>query len=61
MPREKRSRKQRPLLSALRWAIGGAVMAATWYYGAWKGGTMLWIALPGGIVMMVAKIGRAHV
>ena len=28
-------------------------MAATWFYGAWKGGNALWISLPGGAFVMV--------
>ena len=51
MPRPSR-KKSRPWLDVLRWIIAVAAMAATWGYGAWKGGNALWISIPGGVVMM---------
>ena len=53
MPPSSRSRrKRRPWLDVLRWTIAVAAMAATWGYGAWKGGNALWISIPGGVVVM---------
>jgi len=51
-PSSRRKRSQRPWLAILRWSLGALAMVATWGYGAWKGGDMSWLALPGGVMVM---------
>ncbi|HZQ00300.1 MAG TPA: hypothetical protein VFB13_12220 [Reyranella sp.] len=48
------SRRKRPWLTVLRWTIGAAAMAATWGYGAWKGGSVMWISIPVGAIVGVS-------
>ncbi len=48
-----RKRHASPWLAGLRWAIGAAAMLATWYYAVWKGGYVMWVGFPAGVVVMV--------
>ena len=48
-----RKRKPSPWLAGLRWTAGAIAMLATWYYAVWKGGYVMWIGLPAGVVVMV--------
>ena len=52
MPPSSRGKRRRPAwLNVLRWTVGAAAMAATWGYGAWKGGSVMWIGIPVGVII----------
>lgn len=51
-PASRSKRKQRTWVRVLRWTIAVAALAATLSYGVWKGGNVLWIAIPGGVLVM---------
>ncbi len=54
MPPPSRGKRRRPAWqNVLRWTVGAAAMAATWGYGAWKGGSVMWIGIPVGVIVMV--------
>ena len=51
--RRKRGAVQRRWLDVLRWTIAVAALFATWGYGLWKGGSVMWLCLPIGVIVMV--------
>ena len=53
MPPPSRSKRRRPWLHVLRWTLAVAALAATWGYGAWKGGEVMWISIPVGAIVMI--------
>ena len=54
MPPSSRGKRRRPVwFNVLRWTVAVAAMAATWGYGAWKGGSVMWISIPVGAIVMI--------
>ena len=52
-PEQRRNSGRSSLWRIVRWTIGAAVMAAVWFYGHFKGGTLFLISIPAGALMAV--------